>query len=64
MELGFPKRRNKLKGVVTVTDGLKRKIVKEIKVDLAQAIKYGHTLRPRMRLLDISRRKREIDKAT
>lgn len=35
--------------------------IKEIKVNLDQAIKYGHTLRPRMRLLDISHRKREID---
>ncbi|MBN1482072.1 TolC family protein [candidate division KSB1 bacterium] len=35
--------------------------IKEVKVDLNQAIQYGHTLRPRMRLLDINRRKREID---
>ncbi|MBN1561157.1 TolC family protein, partial [candidate division KSB1 bacterium] len=35
--------------------------ITEIKVDLKQAIQYGHTLRPRMRLLDISRRKNEID---
>lgn len=35
--------------------------IKEIKVNLDQAIKYGYTLRPRMRLLDINRRKREID---
>lgn len=35
--------------------------IKKIHVDLNEAIQYGHTLRPRMRLLDISRRKREID---
>jgi hypothetical protein len=35
--------------------------IKEVKVNLEQAIEYGHTLRPRMRLLDINRRKREID---
>lgn len=35
--------------------------IKKIKVDLEQAIQYGHTLRPRMRLLAIDRRKREIN---
>ena len=35
--------------------------ITKINVDLKQAIQYGHTLRPRMRLLDINRRKREID---
>ncbi|MBN1464208.1 TolC family protein [candidate division KSB1 bacterium] len=35
--------------------------ITEIKVDLKQAIEYGNTLGPRMRLLDINRRKREID---
>ncbi len=35
--------------------------IKKIDVNLNQAIEYGRTLRPRMRLLDINRRKREID---
>jgi len=44
MKVRLPKRlrrkksRNKVKGVVTVTDGLKKKIIKEIKVDLDKCI--------------------------
>lgn len=36
-------------------------VIKPIDVNLEQAINFGTTLRPRMRLLEINRRKREID---
>lgn len=35
--------------------------VSPIDVDLEKALQYGHTLRPRMRRLEISRRQRELD---
>lgn len=61
LEISRMKQRLRMSDLDSLTIGELDVSIKPIDINIDRAIQYGYTLRPRLRLLDIRRRKDEID---